>query len=299
MSGGNSAFRGFGLAAFAGVCWGGMGCAVQYLLQGNGMTALDLVTMRQLAAGLLMTGILIATQGRKAFCVFSSLENLRDVALSGATVFVSHSAFFQAIGYSNAGTGAIFIALVPLFCAAWLAFRRKQPVSRTEALCFVLATAGVALLVTNGDFTKLQFSPLSIFWGLTCAAFAAVYSIQPMAVIRRIGVIPVVSWGILFGGLCSAILNPPWTIELSWGLTEAAAFGFIVIFGTIIAFWSYLTSLKFISPVLLGLLNSLEPLSAFVFSILLLGQRLGAWEAAGIALVIANVCILALSKRRR
>lgn len=45
-----------------------------------------------------------------------------------------------------------------------------------------------------------------------------------------------------------------------------------------------------------GLLNSAEPLAGYFFSMLLLGDVLGFWQTAGIALVIANVALLAFRK---
>ena len=186
----------------------------------------------------------------------------------------------------------------PLFCALWLAWTERRPVSAREALCFALAAAGVALLVTDGDFSTLQFSPLTILWGTACAILSAVYCIQPRRIVARHGVVPVLSWGLIFGGLVASVFNPPWKIDLDWQMPELLAFGFIVLFGTILAFWSYLSGLRFLSPVMLGLLNCVEPLCAFLFSMLLLGETLGAWEAAGIALVLSNVLFLAAGKRR-
>lgn len=68
-------------------------------------------------------------------------------------------------------------------------------------------------------------------------------------------------------------------------------------FGTVAAFWLYLTGLKYISPVVSGLVVCLEPLSAIVFSIVLLGDVLGLWQAVGVVLVLANICLLALARR--
>ena len=62
------------------------------------------------------------------------------------------------------------------------------------------------------------------------------------------------------------------------------------------AFWSFLAGLRHVSPVVAGLLNSAEPLAGYFFSMLLLGDVLGFWQTAGIALVIANVALLAFRK---
>ena len=86
---------------------------------------------------------------------------------------------------------------------------------------------------------------------------------------------------------------------MDWTLEGTLSFGYIVLFGTVAAFWCYLSGLKWISPVVAGLLNCLEPLSAFFFSIVLLGDRIGAVQAIGIALVVSNVALLALAKGRR
>ena len=135
---------GIALAALAGVLWGAMGVAVQFLIQQRGLHTLDLVTLRQLTAGvLLLIGFGIVAP-RRAFAVFASPEDLRDIAVSGLLIFLAHYTFFLAIEYSNAGTGAIFLTLEPLFCALWLAFSERRPVTAREALCFALAAAGVS-----------------------------------------------------------------------------------------------------------------------------------------------------------
>ena len=74
-------------------------------------------------------------------------------------------------------------------------------------------------------------------------------------------------------------------------------FGYIVLMGTIVAFWCYLKSLSLISPVAVGLIVCLEPTSAFFFSILLLGEKLGLVQCIGVAMVLANVVILTLCRR--
>lgn len=292
--------KGVLLVAAAGILWGGMGTSVQHLYALDiGFTPLGLVTFRQLTAGGLYVAVSALISPAKTFGIFKQPRIALDIFLSGAFVFLAHYTFFGSIYYSNAGTGAILLTTVPLFAALWYAFAKKEPVGRLEAACFLLAASGVLLIVTDGDFSSLKFSPLALLWGLVSAIFAAAYSIQPIRAIKAVGVTPVVAWGILSGGIFASVFSPPWSIEVAWSLDAAFSFGFIVVFGTVIAFWCFMSGLKYISPVAAGLLNCLEPLSAFLFSVVLLGDRLGAVQLLGIALVVANVVLLSLGQDAR
>ena len=119
-----------------------------------------------------------------------------------------------------------------------------------------------------------------------------------MRVIASAGVLPVVTWGTLFGGVAASFFAQPWSSGAVWSMGAALAFLYIVIFGTIIAFAAFLAGLKYVSPVIAGLLNCMEPLSAIFFSALLLGDHMGLWQWAGIVLVLSNVVIIALSRQR-
>ena len=169
--------------------------------------------------------------------------------------------------------------------------------SSVECICAVLAAAGVALMVTDGDFSGLKFSPMAVVWGLCSAVFATAFSIQPQQPSAKAGVTVVVAWAFLFGGVIASFFCPPWTLNVNWNWMVTADFAFIVVFGTVAAFWLYLTGLKYILPVVSGLVVCLEPLSAIVFSMVLLGDVLGGWQAVGVVLVLSNICLLALARR--
>ncbi len=295
-----SFLKGFLLVVGASVLWGAMGAVVQYIFSvPSGFTALGLVTMRQLAAGLLFVAAATCFMPRAVWGVFRDPRTVAEIVVSGVLVFGGHYGFFQSIYYSNAGTGAVLLTLVPLLAAGWNAVRHRRLVSPVEMICFVLASAGVALIVTDGDFGQLKFSPLAIGWGLVAALFSTAYLIQPASVIRRVGVIPVTAWSILTGGLIASVFCHPWSLDIHWTVPVAASFAFIVVFGTVVAFYCYMSGLKYMSPVVMGLLNCAEPLSAFLFSILFLGDRFGLWQCAGVAMVLANVCLLTLAPPRR
>lgn len=291
-------FLGFLFTVIASVFWGAMGTAVQHLFQiKSGFFALGLVTLRQLSAGMLFVAIGTLIMPRKMWSIFNDRKLLLEILTSGVLVFLAHFCFFQSISYSNAGTAAIFLTLNPMLAGLWLALTRGTKMSSVECICAVLAAAGVALMVTDGDFSGLKFSPMAVVWGLCSAVFATAFSIQPQKPSAKAGVTVVVAWAFLFGGVIASFFCPPWTLNVNWNWVVTADFAFIVVFGTVAAFWLYLTGLKYISPVVSGLVVCLEPLSAIVFSMALLGDVLGLWQAVGVVLVLANICLLALARR--
>ena len=105
-------FLGFLLTVIASIFWGAMGTAVQHLfLVKSGFSALGLVTLRQLSAGLLFVAIGTLVMPRKMWSVFSDRKLLFEIVVSGVLVFLAHFCFFRSIFYSNAGTAAIFLTL--------------------------------------------------------------------------------------------------------------------------------------------------------------------------------------------
>ncbi len=292
-------FLGFLLTVIASILWGAMGTAVQHLFQiKSGFSALGLVTLRQLSAGLVFVLIGSLLMPRRMWSIFKDRALLVEIAVSGVLVFLSHFCFFQSISYSNAGTAAIFLTLNPLLAGVWLALTKGRRMSTVELVCFVFAAVGVALMVTDGNLSELKFSPLAVVWGLCSAACATAFSIQPQKPSSKAGVTVVIAWAFLFGGCIASVFCPPWTMQVSWSTTVAADFSFIVLFGTVAAFWLYLTGLKYISPVVSGLVVCLEPLSAIAFSMALLGDVLDFWQGVGVAFVLADVCLLALGRSR-
>ena len=138
---------------------------------------------------------------RKLWCIFREPGTVAEIALSSALIFGGHYSFFLSI-YSNAGTGAVLLMLVPLLAGVRNAVRHRRMVSPVEMLCFVLAAASVTPIVTNGDFSALQFAPLAIVWG------------------------------IFTGGRIASFFCPPWAIDIHGTLPVAGNFAFIVVFGT-------------------------------------------------------------------
>ena len=184
------------------------------------------------------------TVGIRQKYYFAAWKNIRTtvgISVAGLLILVSQLTFMLAVAASNAGTAAIVLTLVPLICAFWLSITEKRPLTMREGICFVLAASGVFLIVTKGNFSTLDLSFAGVLWGFVSAIFSAAYSIQPRKLIMKVGVGPVVGFGMLFGGLVASVMNPPWTMNVQWTAMSVSAFTYVVLVGTVAAFWCYLS----------------------------------------------------------
>lgn len=294
----NSKLYGILLATLASVFWGSMGVCVQYIFENTNTEPTALSSLRLLLSGTVLVVLNFFLSRRPLLAVFSSLKGSAGIILSGLELLGAHLTFFIAIYYSNAGTAAIFLATTPLLAGIYLFFRGKKRFTVREGLCCALAFFGVLLIVSKGDFSTFQFNWLAVFWGMMSALFASIYSIQPKPLIDRWGVVPVASWGMIAAGIAGLFLANP--IATAEGLDSKAwlALAYIVLAGTVAAFWLYLACLKYISPVTAGLVVCLEPTSAYVFGIMFMNLTLGWIECLGIAMVLSNVFVLSLGRKK-
>lgn len=290
--------RGIVLASGAGLCWGCVSVAAQYLFTDLGFSPEDLVSLRLLASGALLIAIDFLLNPRNVVAPVFRRENLPAVLLYGAGVLSGQYTFFLSIAHTNAGTAAILIGTQPLMILLWLAFHDGRHITPREGFCLLLALFGVGCLVTKGDLSSLDFSAAGVVFGLLSAASGAFSTIQPRNVLRRIGAGLTAGWGLFAGGCIMTVFNPPWAARVAWTWETVAACFVVILIGTVVAFWCYLASTKYVSPAVTGLLVSFEPLSAVVLSALLLGVTFGAWELAGAGAILANLVLLSLRRSR-
>ena len=84
---------GVGLAASAGVFWGSMGIAAEYLMRDFNFATLDLVSLRLLGAGLLLL-VVEALRGKSVLREFIRDRHWRDIALYGVIMLGVQATFF-------------------------------------------------------------------------------------------------------------------------------------------------------------------------------------------------------------
>ena len=272
--------KGVALASWAGVCWGSMSVAAQYLMTRCGFNVLDLTSMRLFGAGVVMILLDILLTGTKNARGVFRKENFWIVLIYGFGLLCSQGTFFLSIAASNAATATIIVMVSPLFIIAYMAIAQHRRVRPMEMIALVCALTGVALIITKGDFSHMDFSIAGVAWGLVSA------------------VSTVIGWGMAFSGFAACLYNNPFTMDVTWSTLGILSYAHIVLFGTIMAFWCYLKSMSFVAPSVASMLICWEPLSAVILSVVLLGVTFGMVEAIGALFVFATVILLARSGKQ-
>lgn len=105
-------------------------------------------------------------------------------------------------------------------------------------------------------------------------------------------VLAVTSWQLLAGGLMlvpAALVvegRPPMLDAV-----EVAAFGYVSVVATAIAFAAWFGGLAHLPAGTVGLIGLLNPVTGVVLGVLLAGEVLGGWQVAGLALVLAGILL--------
>lgn len=282
------------MVLLGGTLWGTSGVAGQYILQDCGFDVGWLTTSRLIISGLLLLIIDKIMTRKSLFEVWRKKNDAIDLLLFGTLgLGAVQYTYYAVISRSNAATGTVLQYLMPAIIVLWYAFKSRRLPKPVEALCVLLAMAGTFFLVTHGSIETLAISPAALFWGLSSALAAAYYTVKPKRLIGEWRATLIVGWGMLSSGLLLAPFYPPWDFVGRFDLYAALTYFYIIIFGTVIAFGSYLGSLRYIKPSETGVLASIEPVSAIVFSILCLGVPLTGMDIFGAALILSSVIILA------
>jgi drug/metabolite transporter (DMT)-like permease len=111
------------------------------------------------------------------------------------------------------------------------------------------------------------------------------------------GSIVIVGWAMIIGGFALSFIHPPWQMDFKSLTLEAYLYlVFVIIFGTMIAFWFYIKSLQSLPPKESSLLGSIEPLAAVLTTVFWLKEPFGFFQWVGTACIVGMILLLALNK---
>jgi drug/metabolite transporter (DMT)-like permease len=284
--------------------------AAVYLIWGSTYLAVALVTQRlpplfTSAVRFLIAGGLMYGFARAKGIAPPTARNWGAALLVGTLLLgVGNGTMAIAIQTIPTGVVALLIASLPLWIVLlnWVAFARKRPGPR-EIMGVLLGLLGMAILIgpdrlqTGGGLDWAGVAILlsgTISWatGTLAAPRTPLPASQTLATAMQILAAGVVLTpaSLLFEDW-SGLAGHPWTF------TEIGSMGYLVIFGSIVAFTCYAWLVQVAPPGLVSTYAYVNPVVALLLGALVLNEPVTGRSALAAAIIIGGVVLITLRKR--
>ncbi|MGC9418838.1 MAG: DMT family transporter [Rhodovulum sp.] len=257
---------------------------------------LTALSLRFLISGLLGVGIAAAlgqswrlTRAQwKATAIFGISQNGLYLGLN-----------FVAMQTLEASMAAIIASTMPLLVAlfGWLVLgERVRPLG---ALGLVVGFVGVAIIMGSRVTQGVDLYGLALCVGGVFALTAATLAVRSAS--SGGNVLMIVGLQMLMGaaalGVAALAAGETWDVTWNWKLI--AAFAYTTLFPGLIATLIWFLLVRRIGAVRAATFHFLSPFFGVTVAAILLGERLGPMDVAGVAVIMAGILAVQLSKQAR
>lgn len=279
--------------------WGISSTMMQWLINHNHVEVAGLVSLRLIPAGLIILFILLAAK-KDIWSIWKNKSSCIQIVLYGIIGILGlQYTFMNAIQSSSAVTATLFQFLGSIFITFHIALRVRRLPSYVDWTSMTTAFVGIFLVVTGGTVQMLSFTTEGVLWGMLTALTFAFYTVYPMNLLQKWGPALISGWGMLIGGVFFVIFDTVFYNNVrAWGALNwfsLSLVGFIILFGTGLAFFLYAVSLQHLKPMETSILAMVvEPLAAIILSVLWLSQSFGWLQGIGAILVVGSAVLLSI-----
>ncbi|WP_424356887.1 DMT family transporter [Methanocella sp. MCL-LM] len=271
------------------VVWGGSFIASKVGL--DGMYPIELATLRFAIATPVLLLITVALCGWRSLIVQKKdFWVLFIMAMTGITL--QYITQLVAMTYTTVTNTALLINMGTFFVIIPSIFLLKEKFSSDNLLGVGIAFAGLVLVATNG---KLEFAPHLIGDGiiLISAALWAVYILIGNKLAGKYSVLTQLNYIFVIGfiGLLPFYFLTPRHDIAQFSPVSWVSLLYLAIFCSIICYFFFNDAIIKIGPSKSAIYQYLEPVFAIIFAIVLLGEPLTVFIAAGALLAIIGIAM--------
>ncbi|MCM3238689.1 EamA family transporter [Heyndrickxia oleronia] len=291
--------KGLFLVITGAIFWGIGGTVAKKLFQQYGIDVNWLVSTRLLiAGGLLLVIQLIGKDRSQVLAVWKTKRTAVQLIIFGLIGMLAvQYTYMASIKHGNAAVATLLQYLAPVIIIIYLIIRKQTTLTRQDLYTVSLALIGCFFLLTNASLSQLSVPTPAIIWGILSGLALAFYTLYAIPLLKQYDSLVIVGWAMIIGGFALSFIHPPWQMDFSHLTLEAYSYlVFVIIFGTMIAFWFYIKSLQSLSPKESSLLGSIEPLAAVLTTVFWLKEPFGVFQWVGTACIIGMILLLALNK---
>lgn len=294
-------YKGIGLILAGAMLWGASGPMMEWLLEHYAISVPFFLTIRLIVAGLLVL-VVVRLQKVQVLTIWKDAAwRMRLVIFGIFGMLAVQFTFVAAIDASNATVATLLQFIGPVYIILFVSWKLKKRPPAYQVIGMVGTLGGLALLLTNGNFAQLAISGEALFWGISVGIAFAFYTVYPARLMQEWGVLIIVGWGMVIGGVVLGLVSRVWASD-EWGqLVHPVVIGMtaaIIVVGTV-AFILFLSSMKYITAVETSILSSMEPLTAMVISFFWFSQLFGPFQYVGMAIMLVFITWLTIAGEKQ
>lgn len=293
---------GFFLVITGATFWGVGGTVAQKLFQDFQIEVDWLVTVRLLLSGALLLLIQYSTKDRKQVTdVWKNKRSAFQLVIFGLFGMLAvQYTYMASIDHGNAAVATLLQYQAPILIIAYMLLKKEMRLRQKDIVTVFLALSGCFLLLTNGSLSALSVPVPAVIWGILSAGALAFYTLYGASLLAYFDSLVIVGWAMIIGGVTLSFVHPPWQMDFfSLPLEGYLYLFFVIIFGTMLAFWFFIESLNTLSPKETSLIGSLEPLAAVLTTVFWLHEPFGNFQWLGTVCIIAMIVFMAFAEKEK
>lgn len=271
-----------------GVFWSGVFPAISIVLKSMGL--FTSVFLRFACAALVLLALLWLRERRLPRLSPRELVLVLGLGLLGITLY--NTMFTAGLALVEASRAALIVPTNPAFTALFAALLLKERLGRTRAAGVGLCVLGALWVLSRGDprsFASLDFGVGELILVL-CIFMWSAYTLVGRVALSTLSPLALTAYVMAAGSVPLAVLASGEGAPLAAVTREGwAAFGYLVVFGTVIPFLWFYEGVKALGAARASQFINLVPPLAVLESVWLLDEALSPALAVGTALVVAGL----------
>lgn len=297
---------GYLLAISASLVWAATSPLLAYLLAHYDIPALTLALWRDIfIAVACLAGIGIAALVRGRGLPRLSRTELRGFALTGiVSIGIYHGLFVTSVALNGAAMAIVLIYLFPAFVTAGARLFFGEAIGPLQIVALALSLIGCVLLVQIYDPAVLQVSWLGVLVGIASAVTHAGYVLFNQRAVTRHSPWLSLALTMSFGSLTLVALTalahgPTGLVQIGPGAAPWLLIAGLALGPTLVGYALFTMCLRHLSGPVASVIMVSEAPIATLAAVLLLGERIDAVQACGIALILTAAVLPGLRLRSR
>lgn len=288
--------KGYLLVGLAALLWASSG-VVGKLLMEQGMALRDLVQARATLSAIVL-GILLGVSEKGTFRVrFCHLPQLCGLGLLMA---LNNLTYFYSISKIQVAAAILLQYMAPILVALYATFLGIERMNRLRALALLMAVGGCYLVVGGYNVRILELNREGVLGGMGAALCFAAYTLIGERNTQSYSPWTVLFYAMAFSAVFwNLILKPLSWIGAKLQTEQWAGILQVSIMGTVVPFGLYLMGVKRIRSTRAIITATLEPISAGILSLVILGESMEPLQGVGGALVLGGIAVLQRERERQ